>query len=196
MWAVFSTVATPGTSTILKFDQSSTGPLPGIVHRDVTPHNVLVSNEGEVKLSDFGIALARDRPRSTGRCIVKGKLGYLSPEQARGDDLDARSDLFAVGVVLYELLAKTRPRPAARGMAELRAIERGEFVALARLRPSLDAALVRAIERMLARRREDRYATADDALRALAPFSDGDLASLRLTALLSRLAKSRTKEGS
>ena len=170
--------------------------LPGIVHRDVTPHNVLVSNEGEVKLSDFGIALARDRARATGRCIVKGKLGYLSPEQARGEDLDPRSDLFAVGVVLYELLAKTRPWPAPRGMQELRAIERGESVPLARVRPSLDAALVRAIERMLSRHREDRPATADDALRALAPFSDGDLASLRLTALLSRLAKSRTKEGS
>jgi serine/threonine protein kinase len=170
--------------------------LPGIVHRDVTPHNVLVSNEGEVKLADFGIALARDRARSTGPCIVKGKLGYLSPEQARGEELDPRSDLFAVGVLLYELLAKIRPWPAARGMPELRALERGDSVSLARLRPSLDASLVRVVERMLSRDRELRPSTADDALRALAPFSDGDLASLRLTALISRLAESRMKEGS
>ena len=170
--------------------------LPGIVHRDVTPHNVLVSNEGEVKLADFGIALARDCRRSTRPSIVKGKLGYLSPEQARGEYLDARSDLFAVGVVLFELLTKVRPWGAARGMPELRAMERGESVLLARLRPSLDVTLVRVIERMLALRRDDRHATSDDALRALAPFSDGDLASLRLAALLARLAKSRTKEGS
>ena len=66
--------------------------MPGLVHRDVTPHNVLVSREGEVKLTDFGIALALDRARWTMPTVVKGKWGYMAPEQIRGEPLDARSD--------------------------------------------------------------------------------------------------------
>ncbi len=89
--------------------------VPGLVHRDVTPHNVLVSREGEVKLTDFGIALALDRARWTRPSVVKGKFGYMAPEQIRGEPLDARTDLFAVGVVLFELLARRRPWFAPEG---------------------------------------------------------------------------------
>ena len=91
--------------------------VPGLVHRDVTPHNVLVSREGEVKLTDFGIALALDRARWTRPSVVKGKFGYMAPEQIRGEPLDVRTDLFAVGVVLFELLARKRPWFRPRGVA-------------------------------------------------------------------------------
>ena len=82
----------------------------GIVHRDVSPSNLLISFEGEVKLCDFGIAHANDvYPRQAfSEEVIKGKAGYMSPEQARGDPLDSRSDLFAVGIVLWELLAGKR----------------------------------------------------------------------------------------
>src|SRR5579883_553191 len=82
--------------------------MPGLVHRDVTPHNVLVSAEGEIKLADFGIAVAQGRPDWTPAPFVKGKLGYMSPEQILGRELDPRSDLFSVGVLLYELLSGER----------------------------------------------------------------------------------------
>jgi len=158
--------------------------LPGLVHRDVTPHNVLVSTEGEVKLADFGIALARDRERSTGPSIVKGKLGYMAPEQIRGEALDPRCDLFALGVLLYELLAGVRPCAPRQGLDEVRAVAEGAMVALSERRPGLPRELLCAVDRLLAIRRESRCPSAEDALRWLAPFGAGDLGSLRLASIL------------
>jgi serine/threonine-protein kinase len=79
-----------------------------IVHRDVSPPNVLVSYEGEVKLIDFGVAKAAGRVSRTQAGILKGKFGYMSPEQVRGMPLDRRSDVFSLGVVLYEVLIGQR----------------------------------------------------------------------------------------
>ena len=82
--------------------------LRGIVHRDVSPHNVLLSWEGAVKVSDFGIAKARAASEATASVFIKGKPAYMSPEQANGQALDGRSDLFAVGVMLWEMLVGRR----------------------------------------------------------------------------------------
>jgi serine/threonine-protein kinase len=111
---------------------------------------------------------------------VKGKLGYMSPEQALGEDLDPRSDLFAVGVVLYELLCGERPWGPVRGLRELRAVAELPPAPLATKRPRIDRALAAAVERLLQRHPEDRFATPEDALRALAPFGAGELGPLRL----------------
>jgi serine/threonine-protein kinase len=81
----------------------------GIVHRDVTPQNVLLSQQGEVKLADFGVAKAVDRSEKSATGIIKGKLAYMSPEQTRAAPLDGRSDLFSVGTVLYLLTAGKKP---------------------------------------------------------------------------------------
>jgi serine/threonine-protein kinase len=82
----------------------------GIVHRDVSPSNLLISFEGEVKLCDFGIAHANDVVPSEAYSedVIKGKAGYMSPEQAKGEPLDGRADVFAIGIVLWELLAGRR----------------------------------------------------------------------------------------
>lgn len=79
-----------------------------IIHRDISPHNVLVSFMGEVKIVDFGIAKASSIMNKTAVGILKGKYGYMSPEQARGQPLDHRSDIFNTGIVLYELLVGER----------------------------------------------------------------------------------------
>jgi len=159
--------------------------LPGLVHRDVTPHNVLVSSNGEVKLGDFGIALARDRTRWTRPLYVKGKLGYMAPEQILGGELDDRTDLFAVGVVLYELLAGERPWGPIRGVREMKAVVEAPPVPLLARRPRLDRALAAVVERLFARDLARRFSGPDDALRALAPFGAGELGSLRLAGIVS-----------
>jgi serine/threonine-protein kinase len=162
--------------------------IPGLVHRDVTPHNVLLSRAGEVKLTDFGIALALDRARWTRSGVVKGKFGYMAPEQIRGEPLDVRTDLFAVGVVLFEMLCRRRPWFAAEdSMGEIRAIERGEIASILECRPSLNPALAHAIDRHLALDKRDRFGDCDASLRALAPFSAGDMGSLRLASIVAEL---------
>jgi serine/threonine protein kinase len=160
--------------------------LPGLVHRDVTPHNVLVSMHGEVKLADFGIALARSRTPREPPSTVKGKLGYMAPEQLRGEELDVRTDLFAVGIVLYEMLAGVRPWAPARGTGELRCMLEAAPVSLASRRRSAPRGLDAAVARLIAPAPADRFSGPEDALRALALFGAGELGSLRLASLVSR----------
>jgi serine/threonine protein kinase len=158
--------------------------LPGLVHRDVTPHNVLVSTHGEVKLGDFGIALARGRTRWTRPLLVKGKLAYVSPEQILGEDLDVRSDLFAVGILLYELLAGRRPWDPIRSVRDLPKVLEQPPAPLRAHCPNIDPRLAAGVERFLERAPARRYQDADEALRALAPFGAGELGSLRLGGLV------------
>ncbi len=131
----------------------------GLVHRDVSPGNVLVSRSGAIKLADFGIARAAHVERRTEDGHMKGKLGYMSPEQVLGEEVDARSDLFTVGIVLAELLVG---RPLFTGdefdvLLKIRDADVSGFVAHAtRVPEDLRAVVLRA----LARRAEDRYPTA------------------------------------
>ena len=80
----------------------------GIVHRDISPANVLISRNGEIKLADFGLAKAASQVEATDPGVVKGKMSYLSPEAARGENVDHRADIFAVGILLYEALTSKR----------------------------------------------------------------------------------------
>jgi len=106
-----------------------------IVHRDVSPQNVLLSWEGEVKLTDFGIAKARTTVESgTEAGVLKGKYAYMSPEQARGEDVDGRTDIFALGTVLYESIAGENPFDRGSTYETLRAVRDGRTPTLAQRR--------------------------------------------------------------
>ncbi|NRD68363.1 serine/threonine protein kinase, partial [Corallococcus exiguus] len=142
------------------------GELLNLVHRDVTPHNVLVSYDGAVKLTDFGIAKAGNKLTNPG--VLKGKFAYMSPEQARGESVDVRTDVFALGVVLWELLTGGRLFQGDSEIAVLRAVQESTIVPPARLNPDvppdLDAVICRALERDLSK----RFQTAGELERALA----------------------------
>lgn len=140
----------------------------GIVHRDVSPSNVLISFEGEVKLCDFGIARANDMADLLSDDVIKGKAGYMSPEQARGEALDARADLFAAGIVLWELLAGRKlykAQPAGPSLLDLARI--ADIPQLPPRGLPEEAALHAIVARALARRGDDRYASAQEMLRDL-----------------------------
>jgi serine/threonine protein kinase len=154
-----------------------------IVHRDVTPHNVMVSYAGEVKLSDFGIAKATSRLHQTQGDVIKGKIAYMAPEQAMGGALDRRTDLFAVGVMAFELLAGRRPFPGADATEGVQAMLRGERAALRRLRPEVPVAVEAVIDKLLALRADERYddaTAARDAIDAIPGLGGGHRTLQRL----------------
>ena len=146
----------------------------GIVHRDVSPSNVLISLEGEVKLCDFGIAHANQlvtAPTPHVDEAIKGKAGYMSPEHARGDALDARADVFAIGIVLWELLSGRRLYRAEAGRPPLLEQARRAEIGPIPDRGLPDEARLRGIvDKALAPVREDRFASAGAMLRALEDY--------------------------
>jgi serine/threonine protein kinase len=130
------------------------GPL-GLVHRDISPSNVLISYAGEVKLSDFGLA-----KRNTDHSVVgslKGKLAYMSPEQARGSTLDRRTDIFALGAVLFEMVTGRRLREIAGEVEGWREVASGLVPAVRAFRPDLPAAVERVLAGALAPDPRDRF---------------------------------------
>ena len=128
-----------------------------LVHRDISPQNIIVSFDGEVKIIDFGIAKAATRSTRTQVGVLKGKFGYMSPEQVRGLVLDRRSDIFAAGTVFYEILAGRRLFVADSDFATLEKVRKVDIEqpskAIPGMTPDLEAILLKA----LAREREERY---------------------------------------
>ncbi|MBI2897625.1 MAG: protein kinase [Deltaproteobacteria bacterium] len=120
-----------------------------IVHRDISPHNVLVSFEGEVKVTDFGIAKARTTIEDTDAGVVKGKYAYMSPEQARGERVDARSDIHAVGTVLYEILAGKAPFGGTGPYELLRRVRDGDRQPLLDAAPHVPPEIAQVVEKAM-----------------------------------------------
>lgn len=140
----------------------------GLVHRDVTPQNILLSYDGAVKLTDFGIAKAGTRASTVG--MLKGKFAYMSPEQSRGQPVDSRTDIFALGITLWELLSGVRLFDADSDVAVLNAVQERPVVPPGQINPTVDSNLSGIVMRCLERERAARFQTAQELERALARY--------------------------
>lgn len=132
-----------------------------IVHRDISPHNIFITYEGQIKIVDFGIATVAGKDSTTQKGTIKGKVSYMSPEQAEGKKLDLRSDLFSVGILLYELITRERMFPG-DPFGVLARVRRAEFVPPETVCPDLPESLVRILKSSLARDPDQRYQTCDE----------------------------------
>jgi serine/threonine protein kinase len=162
-----------GTASALDYAHDRTGPDGknlGLVHRDVSTSNVLVSYEGSIKLIDFGIARAASRSHQTQTGTLKGKIPYMSPEQCRGQPMDRRSDLWSLGVLMYELTVGRRPFRGENDFAIMDQIVHHDVpkpsAAMRDYPPELETILLRLLNRSLS----ERYQTAEQMLHDLDPF--------------------------
>lgn len=138
-----------------------------IFHRDVTPHNILLGINGAVKLTDFGLAKATDRGSMTLPHVLKGKISYTAPEMTRGVKANARTDIFSLGVTLWEALAGRKMFDATSPLQVVKQIQAWSVPALRDLRPDLPVELVGIVERAIARDPEQRFGSAQEFASAL-----------------------------
>lgn len=141
-----------------------------IIHRDVSPHNILLNRSGQAKLADFGIAKARDRASQTAAGAIKGKIAYMAPEHVSGRDVVPASDQFALGIVLWELLAGRRLYTATTDLGLMEQVAAADVPQLQKLRPDIPHALLRVVMTMLAYSPAARYHSLEQVAHALGRF--------------------------
>lgn len=155
-----------------------TGAALTIVHRDISPQNVLVSRYGDVKVTDFGVAKASTQQTKTRTGIIKGKVAYMSPEQCLGESVDRRTDVFALGIVLYELLTRRRLFREKSDLLIMQKITSETVAPPSSVNKDIDAELDAICAKALARKREERFQSASELAEALdawlASHSRGD----------------------
>jgi serine/threonine protein kinase len=181
----------------------STGVAMNIVHRDMSPPNVLLTKFGEVKIVDFGLAKANSQLEKSEPGIIKGKFSYLSPEAAMGQDVDARTDIFAVGIILWELLAAQRLFLGETDFQTVKKVQQAQIPPISSINRNVPPELEKIINRALARDPTQRYTNARDLARELTnflfaygqPVSAFDVAQLVIGAMKER-AKKKPVQGS
>jgi serine/threonine-protein kinase len=179
-------------------DQSDEHGAPlNLVHRDVTPSNVLLGIHGEVKIADFGVAKARSRSYHTVSGSIKGKAPYMAPEQILGHPLDRRADIFSIGVLMFELTTRTRLYSGMSQAVAMRQILDGYVPDPAERRPGYPPELAAVVGRALARHPDDRYQTAGELVRDLDELARQRKWNLSRAAVgeLVRVVRSRVAEG-
>ena len=168
----------------------------GIVHRDISPNNVLISEQGEVKLADFGIAKAQRKREQTAAGVIKGKIAFMSPEQATGAAIDRRSDLFAVGSMLYLMATDKLPFESATDLEAIFRVQRAEFTPPDVARPGVGAEVSRIIMRAMRLVPGERYQTADEMLVDVERVVRTDYQSAGQTELKLWMAQLARRDGS
>ena len=148
-----------------------TGKPLGIVHRDISPPNVLISKQGEIKVVDFGLAKATSQIETTDPGVVKGKMSYLSPEAARGEEVDASADIFAVGILLYEMLTGKRLFYGETDYQTVELVRNAKIPPIKPQNPQVEPELEDIVRKALAKRKEDRFQSPTDMQDALAQYS-------------------------
>jgi serine/threonine protein kinase len=146
----------------------------GIIHRDVKPENVMVNNDGRVKIMDFGLAKLLGQSRLTRTGATIGTVAYMSPEQVQGGELDQRTDIYSFGVLLYEMLSGGIPFEADHVIGMMYAIVNSAPKALSVARPGISPALERVISKCMAREKGARYASMKEVIRDLSVFEASD----------------------
>ncbi len=159
-----------GLSYAHQLESPETGEPLHIVHRDISPPNILMSKNGEVKLVDFGLAKANSQIEETDPGVVKGKFSYLSPEAAQGLEVDARADIFAIGIILYEMLTGRRLFFGSSDYETIQLVREARIPSIQAQSPKVDSDLERIVRKALARNPDDRYQEAYDLGDALAQY--------------------------
>ncbi len=175
-----------------------------IVHRDISPPNILLSRMGEVKLVDFGLAKANSQIETTDPGVVKGKFSYLSPEAASGREVDHRADIFAVGIILWEMFTGRRLFYGDSDYQTVELVRQARIPSIGALNPGVDAELEGIVRQALARDPDERFSSAADLADALAQYlfshrmkvTARDLSSLVRDTMAEELRSRPVKESS
>jgi serine/threonine-protein kinase len=167
----------------------------GVVHRDIKPHNVLITDAGDVKVGDFGIARAATSDTMTKTGLILGTAHYISPEQAMGDPVGPQSDLYSLGVVLYEMLTGTLPYDAETSLGIAMKHVNGHLTPPREINPEVTEGINAVTVRLLAKTPGDRYADADELIEDLERVLDGlEPAALEATRVMNRAVPAGTAQ--
>jgi serine/threonine-protein kinase len=167
----------------------------GIIHRDISPQNVLISEQGEVKISDFGLAKALGKRAQTTTGVVKGNVDFMSPEQASGTPLDATSDVFSVGAMLYRLATGERPFGGTDPLEALLRVKKAEFPPPETVKPDLPPAVVAIVKKAMQRSLAKRYRSAKDMMLEAEDVLRKELGAVGQSALAQWLADLGKRDG-